>query len=638
MANKRVSELIQITAAELTPQDLVLVSDLLPSPESKKLTLADLSTYLLSGGNLSGSFFGTASWAQTASYSLNTPIQVSASYALTAGDALTAISSAFASNAGNSDTSTSASYASIAGIALTASFGVANFASNSIYTDTASYLLYVPGTINGTASYALVSLSAITASYALTSAGGGSGITPGGSYDISASYASASLSSLTADTSVLSDTASYLNSPLFDGTASYALNSLLSGNNMDYGVFNAITQSTTLAQLDRMTISPLTATASITKIEAWGTIIIPVTSSVPTSGEVSLGVLNIISGITASLDSTPIYAFYSSGPSISGSIKIPFSFVGSMPLTGSYTVFVTSSANVSIEPTRITRFNITSYSDGVAVSSGTSPVLMTTNPSDIITFTSSLGGPATNIASNIATASLVSVMDISAVGDIFHIWTLPDLEELICQGTSLTDIGGMPTSIVTMSINNNALTYLHPLNHTALSILDCSSNNLTALPPLPSTMSYLDFSNNQINTFPSSFPSGLTKLFGENNTIPNITSIFPNSLLSMSFESNATLSTFLSTLPTSLTYLDMTGCSALDSLPVIPSNVIMLYVANCNMTPTAQNNITTQLVTNGQSNGVLTLDGNQPLSAGALSSSIASSIVTLESNGWTVTI
>src|ERR1035438_1254627 len=119
MANKRVSELAPITAAELDFADLLLLSDV-NAHESKKLALSDLSSFLLFGGNLSGSLFGTASYAimaATASYTA----MVSASYANISSLAYNANTASYVLSALSSSYSPSSSCCVTASYALTSS-------------------------------------------------------------------------------------------------------------------------------------------------------------------------------------------------------------------------------------------------------------------------------------------------------------------------------------------------------------------------------------------------------------------------------------------------------------------------------------------------------------------------------------
>lgn len=272
MANKRLSELNELLAADIQPDDLTLVTDS-SVLESKKLRLQSIRNWVLINPTLiTGSLCDTA---YTASY-ITSRLQssgllpppppgfvaagangvadyaISASYALSASWApgtntslysLYSVSSSFASS------SVTASYISYSnrdnGRVHTASYAL-----TSSYVDNAkssSYIWYT-GDPNGTASYALGCLSASyasvlnvdTASYLLYN-----GSRPNGtaSYafiaqDGTSSFlkyvgfpngtASYSISSITAITSSYTTTASYLRfEGPFNGTASYAVKTYL---------------------------------------------------------------------------------------------------------------------------------------------------------------------------------------------------------------------------------------------------------------------------------------------------------------------------------------------------------------------------------------------------------------------------
>jgi len=173
MANKRISELAQIIyggGGGLDGADLLLVADV-SEFESKKTTLSDLSSYVLSNGNLTGSFSGTASYAQMALSATYAPTQASCSYANTSSWALNAITSSHTLNAYsasyslNSSNAVSASYASTSSIQFVLTSALATLA------ESASYLIY-NGSVNGTSSFAISASWARgieSSSYCLTS-------------------------------------------------------------------------------------------------------------------------------------------------------------------------------------------------------------------------------------------------------------------------------------------------------------------------------------------------------------------------------------------------------------------------------------------------------------------------------------
>src|SRR6185503_1440663 len=154
MGNKRVSELTQIINRGLdglSSADLLLLSDV-SAQESKKLTIDDLNNYILSNGNISGSFFGTSSWAIHAVSASYTNVQ-SSSYARTASFSLngstgTSISSSWASQSLSSSYSKTASFVSV--VSATSS----SYSSVSQFSNSASFVIYSGGN-NGTIANAI---------------------------------------------------------------------------------------------------------------------------------------------------------------------------------------------------------------------------------------------------------------------------------------------------------------------------------------------------------------------------------------------------------------------------------------------------------------------------------------------------
>lgn len=678
MANKRVSELAAITAAELNPQDLLLVAHLFPSPESKKLTLADFTTYLLAGGNLSGSFYGTASWSQTASYALNAPLQTSASYALVAGNALNAISATFAANAGNAATSVSSSYATIAAIALTASVGAATFASNSLYSQTASYLLYV-GTPNGTASFALVSANAVTASYALNANVTGlsssyalsaslavdaevadtssyvdwDGVSNNGtvfnsvsaSYTPQADYSISSSHALIADLAMTNlanvSSASYASQSLsssyayFASTALTASYAFVDPNVVQHGIYAAISQSLTSSQVDRVSI---TAQAPVTlSIQSVGSLIVPWTSSVATSESVNLNVINRTTGVTYTLDNFQVFIFNGGASASSGSIKIPYTLIGSQAVNPDHYMLQVqaSSQNFSIFQGRPVRFVVDINIGSFAVSTG-HPLVFYTDYQDPITFSSSLGGPFTDYASNmiISGSNTIQMMDMSNVnGSAHYAWTLHSCSLVQANNAfSLNDIGGMPNSLVTMSISSASINLLQDLSNTNLKLMTCTFTNLPSLPLLPTSMSYININGNVLQNI-SSLPAGLTQFYCDNSFVTSLSSlVFPNTIVSMSLSSETFLNALPSSLPTSLVYFWCRDNPNLTAFSSCPPNLLYLDVSNNNLSAIEEDGICADLQGNGLLNGYLNLQGNTPIT----SPSTFTRITTLLSRGWTV--
>lgn len=207
MANEKVSQLNELTAAEISPEDIFLVGDM-NAKESKRMTSAQLLLFVES----SGSFFpANAINADTASYILGSNVHgnvASASYVSST------ISSSFAQRTISSSYADTASYVNI----------------NITSVATASYLKYT-GVPNGTASYALQTNSANNASQSAflvyTGINNGtssfsisSSISTKSNQSTSSSYA---LSSSYATSATQADAAVFATSASSIATASYSL-------------------------------------------------------------------------------------------------------------------------------------------------------------------------------------------------------------------------------------------------------------------------------------------------------------------------------------------------------------------------------------------------------------------------------
>jgi hypothetical protein len=195
MANERVSQLTAIVASEMSPDDLFLVTDT-SARESKRLSAEQLLLFV----EASGSFDVLhATNADTASYVLGSNVHglvTSASHALYSDSgsyALQANRSLTASYADNvTPQSDSASFLRYTGAANgTASYAlISNLTQNA---RTSSFLIYVPGQNNGTASYTILAESVTSASYGLKSSSSlvsaAAATATSASYALSSSYA-----------------------------------------------------------------------------------------------------------------------------------------------------------------------------------------------------------------------------------------------------------------------------------------------------------------------------------------------------------------------------------------------------------------------------------------------------------------
>lgn len=281
MANKRVQELVAITADELSPSDLLLLADVAPNPESKKLALSELSSYLLSNGNLSGSFYGTASWTLNAVSASWAPYQISASYASTSSWAWRSITSSYALAALSASWANSSSYAITASYAITSSVQLIFSSAYADFSRSSSYLIYTPGVFNGTASYALTSSRSITS--LSSSFLNYSPLVSNGTASNAASASQAISSSFLVYTGNPNGTASYaLSTPTASNAATVTW---INNSNIyrEYGPYDcSLVSSDTTASIGAITINS-NANVPAAIIEAWGDIKLTSTSSNDTS-------------------------------------------------------------------------------------------------------------------------------------------------------------------------------------------------------------------------------------------------------------------------------------------------------------------------------------------------------------------
>ncbi len=636
MANKRVSELAPITSVQLDSADLLLLSDI-SARESKKLQLTDLGNFLLSGGRLSGSLLGTASYALnagTASNALSAPVPTlvpSASFLVYSGASNgTASYAAAALTASNAQ---SASLAQTASYALTASVNLVYSASFADNAKSASYLIFNSGVSNGTASFALTASSLV----------GGITQTSCSHADTASVAISASYATITIETISTASYLQYVGIP--NGTASYALVAGGFGETIiDYGIFLAITQSVSSSQLDVVSILPTFGGLKDTEVEAYGTIRLPFTGSSPTNGNIELWVVERNYGFSHSLDSSPITSIFGGCTgSLSGSMKIPFTLAGQVPLNGPVKIYVTASNGVFIDGGRTCRFNISSESDQLSVSSGDS-ILFTTTPNTAIMLWSSSLHPSDHYQGSASQVTFSGSYDItelripaSTVTTMSYTWTLIGLQKLtVDNNTELTSIGGLPTGIISMSAVNCSLNGL-PLLTGSISYLNVPFNNIDEIRPLPATMSYIDVSHNSLVTLPTDLPYGLSALLADGLDMIFTPATMSNTLVSMSFNSCPNLDTYKNGVPalfpTSLAYFSARDTLLANIPTVIPSPLLFVYVSSGSLLPAYIGPLAQGLVTNGLSNGILDFTNN-PNSESAIN--IFPNMATLRSRGWTV--
>ena len=641
--NKKVSQLVSITAPELVSGDLLYIIDI-SAKEGKKITLDQIGSYL----NVSGSLISVRSTlADTASFILGSKVYGSVANSLVSVYATSSLSSSWSATTPTASFAITASYVLSSITNLSSSFASAStsasYANNSTISTLASasnYLNYV-GNNNGTASYSLVSQNVLSSSYAKR-ATTASFIDSTVASVTSASYANKSGYS---DTSGTSSYATQLIYPNLS-TASYALSAgnFSSNNFRDYGVFLAITQSISSSQLDLVRILNVPA---VSNIEAVGTVTVFYTSSIPLNEHVDLMLFSRDTGTSTILDSTPIYVNISKTVNtwdslMSGSIKIPYTLIGSASMLGDYLLSVTgSSNNIQIDSARINRFKISSLSDNLLVSSYELPSF-TISPisGTLISYSASnlsaglhndyRDAMMSNGAQNILTVDISN----KSITSARYVWSLTKLLSFNCSNNvGLTTITGLPNSIISMSCQSCYISSLPNMTATSMSYFNASFNNLSTFPLLPATTSYVSCSNNNItdissllptscsilnlsynniSALPVSFSFGLRELYLNNNTIGSIGSYLPNSIYTMSFNGNP-LSMFAVNLPTALKYVDV-GNTNITSFPSLPPSLLYLNLSNCALTTTAMDTICSQSYSAGLNSGSIYINGNgQPL-------------------------
>ena len=292
--NKRVSQLIELTSAEVANDDLFLIIDS-SAYESKKIKVNNLSAYLNASGSIISIYAdqaGTASWAinivggsvPSSSYSFTSSIAITSSYSLNSDS----ISSSYAKTASWAENAIGGGTTLITGSTYPIT---SSWATTAISSKTSSFLLHSIGINNGTASYSLTSqnvnhsTTADTASYFNSSVG---------------TVATASYAILAKDvvnTVNNSKTASYLVFSPTNGTASYAISAgTIAGVMNNYGMVNAIAQTSYSAIINNLDIHSSLNTAQQTMIEVIGNTILNSTSSVGNNYSISLHYTDRYSG------------------------------------------------------------------------------------------------------------------------------------------------------------------------------------------------------------------------------------------------------------------------------------------------------------------------------------------------------
>ncbi len=672
ITNKRVSQLIEMSPDEVQPNDLLLIIDT-TAHESKNITVLDFETYLRGIGNITtlaytasyilgsgvSGYVNLAYLANTSSFSNYSLIGSQSFIANTASYALSASAIAFT-------TIPTASYLAFSPNNGTSSYSI-NSATASV-ANVATYLNYFNGN-NGTASYAITTEAVLNTTFAQTASYVNTTIASVSS----ASHANVSDSTLGGT----SDFTNFLNFSPNNGTASYAMAALsIASFIAPQGIFLSTSQSSNIAQVDDIDVVWSTTKVARTPIEAFGTIDIPFTSSMPTTGTLSLNVLDRNSGYNTVIDCTPIN--FSLSPTVgawglydSGSVSMPFSLAGQPSLYGSYLVYVSASNGLNIDSTRNVRFNIATESDTFLVgqlSSG--PITfsaVSSNPFSpvLFSFTSTDGGPFTDTAPGINyTQSLgKEIFTITSlgqnVGTINYFWTVSgSISASFSNNTDFYSLSGIPNTLQYLSCNNNILFQLYSMASSSLLYLDCDTNRLSSLPALPNSMSYIncnnniisnisslpatlsyfDCSSNNLTSLPSSLPYGLTVfLAGNNPSLTTIPSVLTDTIITMSLDNDSALSQ-ISYMPMSLSYFSINYCSQISSVPSTPVGIVYYSAQSCSLSETyIDNTLTPELYNNVSTyaprynNGILDIRGNgglDPIAVGYINSLV-------NNYGWT---
>lgn len=660
MGNKRVSQLVELTTAEVQPNDLFLIIDT-SARESKKIQAQDVVAFLNASGSIKALH---AVLADTASYlspgGINWVVP-SSSFATNA------ISASFATLATTANNTISSSYAQTASWAINAINSgttlitgsivpiTASWANNALLVKSASFLIYA-GFPNGTSSYALKSGTSILADSASFLIGGTSVVT--------ASYA---LVAGTTNNVNAANTASYLVFSPNNGTASYALVAQVAQDKMNnFGLFNALSQNVSNASIGDVNISSSLGTPQQTLIEAFGTVILNYTASISNSANINLITINTLTGVSSSLDAiqishntTPILDQWNT--LMTASIRIPFVLAGQDALFGDYYVAVTSSAqNLVIDNSRTVRFTVSSFANLVSASAGQTVDFYYAPTNTPITFSSFAGGPFHDSLTGIlATGSAnIKIIDMSNLGitDVRFTWKCQNLTDFSCSSnTSLTTLNySFPNTMSNLYCDScSVLSNIADLSNTKIVNFSCGYNALAILPVLPDTVKYLNCSHNPLTNLPATFPSNLQVLIADFTSLSSMNP-FDSSLLTASFNNcllvslpistpfgikklicsnNSGLSSIPDLSATSMSYLDASSCGLL-TLPSMSVSMSYLDISsNLSLPNTEVTTATGELTNSAQISGTFNALGYPPAYATPFYTNL---LILSGTYGWTI--
>lgn len=649
--NKKVTQLVALTATEVAADDLFYIVDV-SAKESKKIQADELAMYLSISGSL---YVISATYADTASYVLGSDVDGLVDSSSFSVFSMTAVSASWAENAKSASwgqRSLTASYAHNASGGSSVSASYADFSKSASYAQNASMadnaqvaaFLYYSGGNNGTASYAVATglvnraIRADTASYL-----------DGGSVPsvASASWANMAGRAITASSA---DQATFLAYSPNNGTASYAISAgSIGGSKMNYyGLATAQTQSSDSAVISVLDVRSSLSQSKETLIDVYGNAILCFTASLLNYPSLSLWTRNRDTGTDTLLDSAPFW--FNTTPVINqwntlqtGSFNAAFHLIGQQSMYGRYYLILSSSSpllQIESASNRPVRFVFASYSDNLYTSWDTNPTEIEILPwgSVICTYYMTGSGPYVTAIDELifSGSNKVSALDISNqnVTDVKYTYQLETMSFFRCDmNPTLTKFDyRFPDTLMDLWCSDNALSFIYDLTNTQLLNLSCSYNELNSLPDLPSSLVYLDCSYNiNLRTLPD-LPGGLTVLLANGTHISASSGNFlPTSLVSASFSGSVYFSSLQAPLPTGLTYLNLAGTSVI-TMPTLSTGIIYLDVKDGAFSTTEIENFTTDLVANGQLNGYLDLRGYGTFT----SPTILSNISTLTFNGWTV--
>lgn len=364
MANKRFSEFSELLYNQISSEDLLIITDV-SAPQTKKIKVSQLRDFCFYTGSLSGSLYGSASHAVSASWAnvISSSYALTSSYVKSSSYAVNAKSGSYSLTSSHAESGSWAFRALTASYAMTSSVQYVTSGTYAVSAGTASYLLY-QGFANGLA------LNATTSSYAdLAKSSSFLIYTPGVN---NGTVTNAKTASLATTASYVNSASSLIYNGGNNGTASYAMTSSLARYSsylykpMAWGVYTATVNSYTESKITTMSFTPLVGSGTQhTIVEAYGTATLKWTSSVSDSGSISLRIRNQSTLLETTLDSTWIGNSFANGTN-SGSMTVPYTLIGQEYLTGNYTLFVTAStSNILLDTSRGNIFRIDSRTDNL---------------------------------------------------------------------------------------------------------------------------------------------------------------------------------------------------------------------------------------------------------------------------------